>query len=106
MAKTMEFHVSHSLPKAEARARLEKLTTAWSRHGIQSTWNGDEAQLNGKVLGMHLVATLRITDTQVGGEASDPGMLLRGQAKKYLTEKFAHFLDPNIPLADLDKHHH
>ena len=54
---------------------------------------------------MHLVASLRVSDTQVGGEASDPGMLLRGQAKKYLTEKFAHFLNPAIPLADLDKHH-
>ncbi len=101
----MEFHVSHALPRAEARARIEKLTSYWSRHGIQSTWNGDEAQLNGKVLGMHLVATLRVTDTQVGGEASDPGMLFRGQAKRYLTEKFAHFLNPAIPLADLDKHH-
>ncbi len=105
MAKTMEFHVSHTLPRAEARARIEKLTSYWSRHGIQSTWNGDEAQLSGKVLGMHLVATLRVSDSQVGGVASDPGMLFRGQAKKYLTEKFAHFLDPNVPLADLDKHH-
>src|SRR5271169_5916454 len=101
MAKTMEFRVSHSLPRSEARARIEKLTAYWSRHGIQSTLNGDEAQLNGKVMGMHLVATLRVTDTEVGGEASDPGMLLRGQAKKYLTEKFAHYLDPKKTLAEL-----
>jgi Putative polyhydroxyalkanoic acid system protein (PHA_gran_rgn) len=101
MAKTFEFHVSHALPRAEARARMEKLTAAWSRHGVQSTWNGDEARLDGKVLGMHLVATLRVTDSQVGGEASDPGLLLRGQAKKYLTEKFAHYLDPTKSLAQL-----
>jgi hypothetical protein len=105
MAKTFEFHVSHSLPRAEARARIEKLTSAWSRHGVQSTWKGDEAQLDGKVLGMHLVATLRVTDSQVGGEATDPGMLLRGKAKKYLTEKFEKYLDPATALADLDKHH-
>lgn len=101
MAKTFEFHVSHTLSRAEARARMEKLTAAWSRHGVQSSWKGDEAQLDGKVLGMHLVATLRVTDTQVGGEASDPGMLLRGRAKTYLTEKFAHYLDPKKALADL-----
>jgi hypothetical protein len=101
MAKTFEFHVSHALSRAEARARMEKLTTAWRRHGVQSTWTGDEAQLEGKLMGMHLVATLRVTDAQVGGQATDPGMLLRGQAKKYLTEKFAHYLDPTKPLADL-----
>lgn len=105
MAKTMEFHVDHALPRAEARARIEKLTQAWARHGVQSTWNGDEAQLNGHVMGIHLVATLRVTDTRVGGEATDPGMLLRGPAKKYLTEKFAKYLDPGTALADLDRHH-
>ena len=101
MAKTFEFHVPHALPRAEARARMEKLTTAWSRHGFQSAWKGDEAQLDGRVMGMHLVATLRVTDTQVGGEATDPGMLLRGPAKKYLTEKFANYLDPKKTLAEL-----
>jgi Putative polyhydroxyalkanoic acid system protein (PHA_gran_rgn) len=101
MAKTFEFHVSHALPRGEARARIEKLTETWSRHGVQSKWKGDEAELDGKVLGMHLVATLKVTDTQVGGEATDPGMLLRGKAKKYLTEKFAHYLDPKKALADL-----
>ncbi len=101
MAKTFAFHVSHALPRSEARARIEKLTEAWSRHGVQSKWKGDEAELDGKVMGMHLVATLKVTDSQVGGEATDPGMLLRGQAKKYLTEKFAHYLDPKKALADL-----
>lgn len=100
MAKTFEFHVPHGLSRAEARARMEKLTTAWSRHGVQATWSGDEAQLDGKIMGMHLVGTLRVTDRQVGGEATDPGMLLRGQAKKYLTEKFAHYLDPRKTLSD------
>jgi hypothetical protein len=101
MAKMMEFHVDHTLPRAEARARIEKLTESWSRHGVQSTWNGDEVRLNGKVLGIHLEATLRVTDARVGGEANDPGLLLRGQARKYLTEKFAHYLDPRKSLADL-----
>ena len=105
MSKTIEFHVDHSLPRAEARARIEKLTRAWARHGVKSTWNGDEAKLDGKVMGIHLVATLRVTDSRVGGEATDPGMLLRGTAKKYLTEKFAKYLDPGTSLVDLDRHH-
>jgi hypothetical protein len=104
MAKTMEFQAAHSLPRAEARARIEKLTQAWGRHGVQVTWEGDQATLNGKVMGIHLDGTLKVSDTEVRGEATDPGMLLRGQAKKYLIEKFAKYLDPKLSLADLDKH--
>jgi len=99
----IDFHVSHSLPQAEARRRIEKLTQHWAKHGIHSTWNGDEARLQGKVLGMTLDATLRVTDKTVGGEATDPGLLLRGQAKRYLTHKFETWLDPKKSLEELER---
>jgi hypothetical protein len=61
------------------------------------------AKLSGKVMGIHLDATLRVTDKTVGGEASDPGLLLRGQAKKYLTHKFETWLDPKRSVEELEK---
>jgi hypothetical protein len=99
----IDFHVAHTLPLAEAKKRMERLTAHWAKHGIQSTWAGDEAKLHGKVLGIHLDATLRVTDKTVGGEASDPGLLLRGQAKKYLTHKFATWLDPTKSVEELER---
>jgi len=99
----IDFHVAHTLSLAEAKKRMERLTAHWAKHGIQSSWAGDVATLSGKVMGMHLDATLRVTDKTVGGEASDPGLLLRGQAKKYLTHKFETWLDPKRSLEDLEK---
>jgi hypothetical protein len=99
----IDFQVPHSLSLAEAKQRMEKLTQHWAKHGIQSSWAGDVAKLSGKVMGIHLDATLRVTDKTVGGEATDPGMLLRGQAKKYLTHKFATWLDPKKTIEELER---
>jgi len=100
---TIDFQVPHTLSLAEAKKRMERLTAHWAKHGIQSSWAGDVAKLSGKVMGVHLDATLRVTDRAVGGEATDPGMLLRGQAKKYLTHKFSTWLDPTRSVEDLEK---
>lgn len=99
----IDFHVAHTLSLAEAKKRIEKLTQHWAKHGIQSTWSGDEAKLHGKVMGINLDAVLRVTDKTVGGQASDPGLLLRGQAKKYLTHKFETWLDPKKSIEELEK---
>lgn len=102
MAK-IDFQVPHVLSLAEAKKRMERLTQHWAKHGVQSTWAGDVATLSGKVMGIDLDATLRVTDRTVGGEATDPGMLLRGQAKKYLTHKFETWLDPKRSLDELER---
>lgn len=100
----MSLDVPHSLSKDEARARLQALTEAWARkHGVKSTWTGDSVELNGKVMGIALEATMRVLDKKISGEATDPGMLLRGQAKKYVEKKFAAYLDPKKTLADLQR---
>ena len=92
----IDFHVTHTLSLAEAKKRIEKLTQHWAKHG-------DEAKLHGRVMGINLDAVLRVTDKTVGGEASDPGLLLRGQAKKYLTHKFETWLDPRKSIEELEK---
>jgi hypothetical protein len=98
----LSFEVPHTLPKEEARKRLEQLTRYWAgKYGVASRWSGDEATLSGKVMGISLSATLKVTESKVGGEATDPGMLLRGKAKKYLTHKFNSYLDPAKTLEQL-----
>lgn len=99
---TMKFEVSHSLPKDEAKKRVEQLLHYWgSKYGVKSDWSGDGAKLNGKVMGINLDASFVITDKAIQGEGTDPGMLLRGQAKAYLQKKFGAVLDPSKSLADV-----
>ena len=100
----MNFDVSHSLPKPEARQRIEQLLKYWKdKYNVQSTWAGDGAKLSGKVMGINLDAHFTITDGAIKGEGTDPGMLLRGKAKDYLQKKFTTVLDPTKSLADVGK---
>ena len=99
---TMKFEVSHSLPKDEAKQGVEQLLQYWgTRYGVKSDWSGDGAKLNGKVMGINLDASFVITDKAIQGEGTDPGLLLRGQAKAYLQKKFGAVLDPSKSLADV-----
>ena len=99
---TMKFEVSHSLPKDEAKKRVEQLLQHWgTKYGVKSDWSGDGAKLNGKVMGINLDASFVITDKAIQGEGTDPGLLLRGQAKSYLQKKFGAVLDPSKSLADV-----
>ncbi len=100
---TMKFDVSHTLPKDEAKQRVQKLVDYWhAKYGVQCTWEGERAHVNGKVMGINLDANFEVRDDCVTGEGTDPGMLLRGQAKKYIQGKFDTFLDPKKSAADLD----
>jgi Putative polyhydroxyalkanoic acid system protein (PHA_gran_rgn) len=99
---TMKFEVSHTLPKDEAKKRVEQLLHYWgTKYGVKSDWSGDGAKLNGKVMGINLDASFVITDKAIQGEGTDPGLLLRGQAKSYLQKKFGSVLDPSKSLADI-----
>jgi hypothetical protein len=101
---TLKFEVPHNLSKDEAIARAKKLLEYWgSKYGIQSDWSGDTARMNGKVMGISLEAKMTISDRKVDGEATDPGMLLRGKARKYLEEKFQWALDPSRKTEDLTR---
>jgi putative polyhydroxyalkanoic acid system protein len=99
---TMKFEVPNTLPKDEAKKRVELLLQYWgTKYGVKSDWAGDGAKLNGKVMGINLDASFTITDKAIQGEGTDPGMLLRGQAKAYLQKKFGAVLDPSKSLADV-----
>jgi hypothetical protein len=95
----MKFDIPHSLPKEEVKQRVEQLLKYWnSKYGVKADWAGDGAKIAGKVMGIQMDASFVITDNQVQGEGTDPGMLLRGKAKSYLQDKFASVLDPKKSL--------
>ncbi|MGA9525619.1 MAG: polyhydroxyalkanoic acid system family protein [Myxococcaceae bacterium] len=100
----LKFEVPHGLSKDEALARAKKLLEYWgTKYGIASSWSGDTAKMNGKVMGITLEAEMTITQEKVSGEATDPGMLLRGKARRYLEEKFQWALDPSRKAEDLTR---
>ena len=71
----MKFDVNHSLSKDQARERVQKLMTYWGdKYGVKSEWNGDQASVLGKVMGINLEANFEVRDGQVSGDV-DPSRL-------------------------------
>lgn len=100
----LSLEVSHALDRDSAKKRMELLVQRWQRkYGLHSSWAGDTARLSGKIMGISLQATLEVNDQSVRGEASDPGILLRNKAKKYLEEKLALYLDPSKAPESLEQ---
>ncbi|QDE97979.1 MULTISPECIES: polyhydroxyalkanoic acid system family protein [Myxococcus] len=95
----MKFDIPHSLPKEEVKQRVDQLLQYWGgKYGVKADWQGEGAKIVGKVMGIQMDASFVITDKAVEGEGTDPGMLLRGQAKSYLQKKFGAVLDPSKSL--------
>jgi|688.fasta_scaffold1532949_2 hypothetical protein len=100
----LKFEVPNALPADEARKRVEALLGYWKRkYNVVSEWNAGGATMKGKAMGVTIDGQLAIEEKRIAGEASDPGMLLRGQAQKYLTRKFAEYLDPSKSLDQILK---
>jgi hypothetical protein len=98
----MKFEVPNSLPIEEAKKRVQALLSYWGRkYGVVSEWSGEKAQMRGKAMGVKIDGSLEVLESKISGEALDPGILLRGQAQKYLTRKFSEYLDPNKRLEDV-----
>ena len=100
----LALEIPHALAVDEAKKRVEALLSYWSRkYGVKATWAGDKVTFAGKAMGITIDGNLSLLPTKIAGQASDPGMLLRGQAKKYLERKFAEYLDPKKSLADVSQ---
>jgi hypothetical protein len=100
----LKLDIPHSLQLDDAKARVGALLDYWSRkHGVKISWTGERATFDGKVMGISFNGNLTVQAGKIAGEASDPGMLLRGQAQKYLTKKFGDYLDPKKSLGDVQK---
>lgn len=95
----LKFEVPNTLPVDEAKRRVEALLDYWGRsYGVRCSWDGCKATMAGKAVGVSIDGNLEIETARIAGEAADPGFLLRGQAQKYLTRKFAEYLDPSRTL--------
>lgn len=100
----IKFDVPNTLPVEDAKKRVEALLSYWNRkYGVSSTWSGASATMKGKAMGVSIDGKLTVEAARIAGEAIDPGMLLRGQAKKYLERKFAEYLDATRSLEQLIK---
>lgn len=100
----IKFEVPNSLPVEDAKKRVEALLSYWARkYGVTSAWTGVAATMKGKAMGVTIDGKLAVEAQRIAGEASDPGMLLRGQAQKYLIRKFAEYLDPSKSLEQVLK---
>lgn len=102
----LKFEVPNSLPVEEAKKRVEALLGYWKRkYNVASDWHptAHNATMKGKAMGVSIDGKLAIEASKIAGEAADPGMLLRGQAQKYLTRKFAEYLDPAKSLEQILK---
>jgi hypothetical protein len=98
----LQFTIPHSLTQDDAKVRMERLVQHWAdKYGVRQTWNAHTVNVSGKVMGINLEAKLDVLANAVQGEASDPGMLLRGQARKYLEERLKRHLDPSKTLDQL-----
>ena len=100
----MEFDFPHSLPREDARARLQALGEYLnSRHGIQVSWTGDRGSFRGKYMVVDFEGELTLGEQSVHFRGKDPGFLLRKKAMSYLQEKLAKYLDPRTTLEKLPR---
>lgn len=97
----LQIRVAHSLARADAHKRMEKLVRYWGKFGIQGEWEGDSARLTGTPLGVEVKADVQVADQSVHGTVKDPGSLLRDRALGYVQWKVARYLDPQTPFEAL-----
>jgi len=94
-SEKLHFDVEHHFSKADARARTQMLFDYWRKaFGVVSTWSGDRAYIAGKVMGIEINAVLVVTDSSVGGDGDDPGLLMRSLARSYITKKLQKYMHP------------
>lgn len=99
----MKLSQKHSLDKAEAMRRVEKLTDFWKReYGVNVSWSGDKAHFEGDVKGIHFDANVIVGNDTIDAEGSDPGLMIRAVATTYLKKKLADYLDPSKTLDQLE----
>ena len=92
----MEISHKHTLGQAEAQRRIEKLTTLWKKeHGVDVSWNGNQAHLVGKVMGIDIDANVTVGENSIDAVGKDPGFLKKKLAESYLKNKLADVMNPN-----------
>jgi len=100
--KTVDVVVSHTLPQADAKARIEALGDYYSnRYAAKVTWDGDHARVVAKWSVVKLDVAVDVTSSEVRLKAPDPGRMLRSRMVGYAERKLRSYLDPNRELESL-----
>lgn len=98
----MRIEESYSFPQEEAQQRVKALVDYWQKkHGLNVNWQGSDAKVTGKVMGVTIDATVSVQPGKVVADGKDPGLMFRGAATSYLKKKFGEYFDPNVTVADL-----
>ena len=97
----MKLQYPHAFTPEEAQARIRALTDYWTKYGIQSSWNGDSAQISGKVKGVSFSGTLRLAPGALTGEVKVGFLAEKLGGRAYVERKLAEYLDPKITLTEL-----
>ncbi len=99
----MELSHNHNFDDNEARERIRALADYMqNRHGMQVDENPDGSlHVRGKYTVVNIDIQVRLAPGCVHVQGKDPGMMLRGTAKKYIAGKLEFYLDPNMPLDQL-----
>ena len=103
---SMNIDFKHSLSPDEAKLRIRALGDyLQNRHGINVTWDdaGERATVKGKYLVVNIDGSVWFAPGMVHFQGEDPGFLLRGKAKGYLTEKLEKYMDPKVAVDDLPR---
>lgn len=101
----MELSHNHRFDEKEARERIRALADYMqNKHGMQVTWTSDNSMhLQGKYTVVTIDVHVTLAPGVVHAKGKDPGMMLRGTAKKYVGGKLESYLDPNVPLEQLPR---
>ncbi len=96
----MDIDQPHVLGIEEARARVRALGEYLSmKHGMTIEWLDENcARIRGKYTVVNIDAEARIEAGRVHVTGKDPGMLWRMPAKKYVSNKLATYLGPELPV--------
>jgi hypothetical protein len=97
----MKLEYPHSFTQEEVQARIRALTDYWTKYGIQSTWQGESAQISGKVKGVSFSGTLWLKPGALTGEVKVGFLAEKLGGRAYVERKLTEYLDPKVPLAEL-----
>ena len=102
---SLRIDYAHNFTPEDARARIKALGEYLSsKHGIGVTWtNDDQAKVAGKYMIVSIEGTVTLEPKVGRFDGKDPGMLWRGKAKEYLTDKLKKYLDPATPVDALPR---
>ncbi len=74
---------------------MKLLLSYWAeRFGIENRWNGDRADVFGRVFGVEVRARLDVEDAVVHAETNDPGGVMRDTVRVYILRKLQKYLHP------------